>query len=124
MRNYFRPGQWMFIRVQSQLLRTRCRASRQRKILTGGADFQNQLKLFPGGPVRLFNPDEAARIYYASNPEITVEAANLWAANAVPAQVVQCIDAGENVAVETVLSSDNAHMAFEIGAASFAFGAA
>ncbi len=72
--------------------------------LTGGADFQNQLKLFPGGPLRLFNPDEAARVYYAGNPGITVEAANLWAANAIPAQVVQCIDAGENVAVETVKS--------------------
>src|SRR5271167_2444030 len=29
----------------------------------------------------------------------------LWAANAIPAQVVRCIAAGENVAVETVLSS-------------------
>lgn len=79
---------------------------RAKTTLTGGADFQNRLKLFPGGPVRLFNPDEAARVYYASNRGITVEAANLWAGNAIPAQVVQCIDAGENVAVETVLSSD------------------
>ncbi|HEV3111970.1 MAG TPA: zeta toxin family protein [Candidatus Binataceae bacterium] len=74
--------------------------------LAGSADFQKQLKLFPAGPVRLFNPDEAAKVYYASSPGITVEAANLWATNAIPAQVVQCIDAGENIAVETVLSSD------------------
>ena len=54
----------------------------------------------------LKTPDEAAKVYYAGNSGITVETANLWAANEVPAQVVQCIDAGENVAVETVLSSD------------------
>jgi predicted ABC-type ATPase len=56
--------------------------------------------------VRLLSPDEAAKVYYASNPGITVDAANLWAANAIPAQVIRCIDAGQNVAVETVLSSD------------------
>jgi predicted ABC-type ATPase len=39
--------------------------------LTGDANFQNQLKLFPGGPVRLFNPDEAAKVYYAGNLAIT-----------------------------------------------------
>jgi hypothetical protein len=45
--------------------------------LTGDASFQNQLKLFPGGAVRLLSPDEAAKVYYASNPGITVDAANL-----------------------------------------------
>jgi predicted ABC-type ATPase len=74
--------------------------------LTGDPDFQNALGLFPGGPVRLLNPDEAAKVYYAGHPGTTVDAANLWAANAIPAQVVQCIDVGETVAVETVLSSD------------------
>lgn len=74
--------------------------------LTGDPDFQKALGLFPGGAVRLLNPDEAAKVYYAGNPGTTTDAANLWAANAIPAQVVQCIDAGENVAVETVLSSD------------------
>ena len=74
--------------------------------LTGDRDFQNALALFPGGPVRLFNPDDAAKVYYASNPGVTFAAANYWAANAIPAHVIQCIDAGENVAVETVLSSE------------------
>jgi predicted ABC-type ATPase len=54
----------------------------------------------------LLNPDDAAKVYYASNPGVTPAAADYWAANAIPAQVIQCIDAGENVAVETVLSSD------------------
>jgi len=40
--------------------------------LTGDPNFQKQLKLFPGGAVRLVSPDEAAKVYYASNPGITV----------------------------------------------------
>jgi len=68
--------------------------------LTATADFQNSLSLFPGGPVRLLNPDDAARAYYAANPGITRASADGWAANAIPAQLVQCIDAGENVAVD------------------------
>lgn len=70
--------------------------------LTSDRDFQNALALFPGGPVRILNPDDAAKVYYASNPGVTPGAADYWAANAIPAQVIQCIDAGENVAVETV----------------------
>jgi predicted ABC-type ATPase len=73
---------------------------------TGSPDFQNALKLFPGGQVRLLNPDDAAKAFYSGNPGVTRDAADYWAANEIPAQVVKCIDAGENVAVETVLSSD------------------
>ena len=73
---------------------------------TSSPDFQNALKLFPGGQVRLLNPDDAAKAYYSGNPGVTRDAADYWAANEIPAQVIKCIDAGENVAVETVLSSD------------------
>jgi predicted ABC-type ATPase len=74
--------------------------------LTGDPDFQKALGLFPDGAVRLLNPDDAAKVYYAGNPGISPDDANLWAANVIPAWVEQCINAGENVAVETVLSSD------------------
>jgi predicted ABC-type ATPase len=74
--------------------------------LTGAKAFQDQLRNFPGGPAKLFNPDDFARVHYASNPGKTWTEANLWAATQVPSDVRRCIDAGENVAVETVLSSD------------------
>ena len=54
----------------------------------------------------MFNPDDFAKVYYASNPGVTWTAANLYAANQVPIDVERCIEAGENIAVETVLSSD------------------
>ena len=73
--------------------------------LTGAKEFQDRLRTFPGGPAKLFNPDEIAKVFFASNPDATWTDANLWAANQVPVNVLRCIDAMENVVVETVLSS-------------------
>ncbi|HVN63277.1 MAG TPA: zeta toxin family protein [Candidatus Binataceae bacterium] len=68
-------------------------------------DFQNWLIHLAGRPLRHLNPDEIANNYYNSNPGVTLAEANYWAANAVPEHAIRCIDAGESIAVETVLSS-------------------
>jgi len=73
--------------------------------LTGAKEFQERLEAFPGGPAKLFNPDDFAKVYYSSNPKASWTEANLWAANQVPLEILRCIDAMENVLVETVLSS-------------------
>lgn len=74
--------------------------------LVSDPHFQGALQLFPGGTVRVFNPDDAVKVYYASHPGTTADAANYWAANAVPAQVIECIEGGENILTETVLSTE------------------
>lgn len=74
--------------------------------LTSSREFSDALKVFPGGAVRLLNPDEIAKAYFVSNPGVSLDAADAYAANAVPAAVEECIARGQNVAVETVLSTD------------------
>ena len=74
--------------------------------LTGSREFERALRLFPEGPARLLNPDDVSRVYFSTHPGTSLDEADAYAANAVPATVERCIKNGENVAVETVLSSD------------------
>lgn len=54
----------------------------------------------------MLNPDEVAKTYFTTRPGTTIDEADAYAANAVPASVTQCIEQRQSVAVETVLSSD------------------